>query len=113
MTFAFSVTLVLYVVSAEITGLSFSPVGFLFLFHYSLPLPFILYLSQAGKCETNHAFTIGIILFLYCSLDISTSVSLAATKFESFMFSVLGFTVSYATNILIVMASYDFHLFPA
>jgi len=51
--------------------------------------------------------------FSYCSLDICTSVSLAATKYESFMFSVLGFTVSYATNFLIILVSYDFRLFPA
>jgi hypothetical protein len=51
--------------------------------------------------------------FSYCSLDICTSVSLAATKFESFMFSVLGFTDSYATNFLIIMVLFDLRLFPA
>jgi hypothetical protein len=51
--------------------------------------------------------------FSYCSFDIWNNVSLAATKFESFMSSVLGFTVPYAANILIIMVSYDFRLFPA
>jgi len=45
MTFAFSV---FYVVSAQMTGLFFSSIVFVILFHYSIPLPFNLSLSQAG-----------------------------------------------------------------
>jgi hypothetical protein len=39
----------------------------------------------------------------YGSLDIWTIVRLTATKFESFVFSVLSFTFSYAANIHIII----------
>jgi hypothetical protein len=36
------------------------------------------------------------------------TISLTANKFESFMFSVLGFTFAYVSNIHIIMILYDF-----
>jgi predicted MPP superfamily phosphohydrolase len=50
---------------------------------------------------------------LYSSLDIRTVVHLTATKFQSFMLSVPSFTVSYATNILLIVILNDFCLFSA
>jgi hypothetical protein len=40
---------------------------------------------------------------LYSSLDIRTVVHLTASKFQSFMLSVPSLTVSYATNILVIV----------
>jgi hypothetical protein len=53
------------------------------------------------------------LLCTYSSLDIWMIIHLTATKFKSFMFSVLSFTFSYAANIHIFMILYDFWLFPA
>jgi len=51
--------------------------------------------------------------FLYGSLDLRTIVCLTATKFKSFVFSVLCLTVSYAENIFVILILNDFCLFPA
>jgi len=53
-----------------------------------------------------------ILVCTHGSLDIWTIIRLTATKFKSFMFSVLNFTFSYAANIRIIMILYDFRLFP-
>jgi hypothetical protein len=51
--------------------------------------------------------------FLYSSLDLRTIVYLTATKFQSFVFSVLCLTVSYAADIFVIVILNDFCLFPA
>jgi len=52
-------------------------------------------------------------LCTYGSLDTWTIVCLTATKFEPFIFSVLGFAFAYVSNIHIIMILYDFCLIPA
>jgi hypothetical protein len=53
---------------------------------------------------------------LYCcysNLDSWKIIGLIATKFQSFVFSVLGFTFAYVSNINIIKSLCDFCLFPA
>jgi len=51
--------------------------------------------------------------YTHVSLDASTVICLTATKYEPFMFSVLGFALAYTLNIHIIMILNDFCLFPA
>jgi hypothetical protein len=56
------------------------------------------------------------ILVILCyngSLVTGTVVSLTAAKFKPLIFSMPGFTLSYAGNILILMIFHDFWLLPA
>jgi hypothetical protein len=56
------------------------------------------------------------ILHILCCNDclvIWTGVSLTTSKFKPLIFSMSGFTLSYTTNMFILMIPYDFCLFPA
>jgi len=47
-------------------------------------------------------------VYTYGSLDTSTIVCLTATKFEIFMFPMLGFVFTYVSNIYIIVSLYEF-----
>jgi len=51
--------------------------------------------------------------YAYGNLDTWMVVRLITTKYEPFMFPMLGFVFAYISNILIVLTLYDFYLLPA
>jgi hypothetical protein len=85
---------------------------FLFLYIYTFCVYMCIFTARA-VCSDIVQQIMPISYSSYCSLDTWAIVRLTATKFEYFMFLVLSFTFSYASNIHIIMILYDFCLFPA
>jgi hypothetical protein len=71
------------------------------------------YKSSVSTCFAEHVMPILHILCYISSLVTWTLVSSTIAKFKPLIFSVSGFTLSYTTNMFILMILYDFCLLPA
>jgi hypothetical protein len=94
--------------------LAFSQVYILHIQHVIekfLPLHYTQVLCQYRLCRADHACLIH--LMLQSCLVTWTVVSLTTSKFKPLIFSMSGFTLSYTTNMFILMILYNFCFFPA
>jgi hypothetical protein len=75
--------------------------------------PCALYISSVSPGFAQQIMSILLILCCNDNLVTWTFISLTAAKFKPFIFSVSGFTLSYAANMFILMILYDYCLLPA
>jgi hypothetical protein len=75
------------------------------------------FICTCQACQSEHCAAVMPTLYTYCSSDTRKIVCLTATKFEPFVFPILGFVFAYVSNILhyrefvwLLPASYKFLL---